>query len=191
MTMNNDNYWKDQYRQFWDAASVKEKAFKAIIENETGTELEPFGLGATSSDYLSGNAAMYGKEKGAPDFKIKGCNIFIEITGPFLNTVRPESGLWIRPDKLDYAERHMDDADEFFALYFPSITDWVIVRTDRVFFERKMWMAQRGNGYKILNPLIRGVRETYVEIPYSDPAVHDLQYLIDYINQVNQYCGEE
>lgn len=178
--MTDKNYWKNAYKDLWDVSSKKEAAFKKFIEAETGLILMPYGLGAESNEYIAGSAKENDNELGAPDYTVENTNIFIEITGPLSERVKPQYGLWIRPDKLEYARKHCDENDEFFALFFPSTQEWLTIHADKVFFD-DMDYKRNINDYFDKNPTIRGRRERYVEISYHNPFVKGLDYLVDYL----------
>ena len=177
------NYWKEAYRDLWSQSAAKEEMLKEIIESETGLILEPFGLGAASSAFISGSAEENGHDKDAPDFQVKGTNIFIEITGPINNTTHPKEGLWIRPAKLNYAYIHMAEAEEFFALYFPAVQEWYVIHANKEFFDH-VFANKEKTDYFTIYPVIRGRQERYVEISLANPFVKDLSVLIDYLHSI-------
>ena len=94
-----ENYWKDAYKNTWDESSKREKRLMTYLEKLTGVMCSESGLGAGSSEYISGSAARNGYQKGDADFLIEGTNIYIEVTGPLVKTVQPSAPLWFRPDK--------------------------------------------------------------------------------------------
>ena len=59
-----ENYWKDAYQDTWDESSKREKRLKVYLERLTGMKCEESGLGAGSSQYISGSAARNGYQKG-------------------------------------------------------------------------------------------------------------------------------
>ena len=59
----NETYWKDAYRNTWDQSSARENRLKAYLEKLTGKTLSDNGLGAGSSDYISGSARRNGYQK--------------------------------------------------------------------------------------------------------------------------------
>lgn len=187
--MTDKNYWKNAYKDLWDASSKKEATFKKFIEAETGLILMPYGLGAESNEYIAGSAKENDNELGTPDYAVENTNIFIEITGPLSEKVKPQCGLWVRPDKLKYARKHCDENDEFFALFFPSTQEWLAIHADKVFFD-DMDHKRNINDYFDKNPIIRGKRESYVEISYHNPFVKDLDYLVDYLRDTVTTPGD-
>ena len=103
-----ENYWKDAYQDTWDESSKREKRLKVYLERLTGMKCEESGLGAGSSQYISGSAARNGYQKGDADFLIQGTSIYIEVTGPLVKTVQPTAPLWFRPDKLNNAIKNRE-----------------------------------------------------------------------------------
>ena len=176
MTIDKD-FWKKAYKDLWNTASSKEEFIKNLIEKETGLEVVPFGLGAESNQFISGSAEEHNKEKGAPDYHIKGTNIYIEVTGPISDRPKPEAGLWLRPDKLNYVYKHLKDQDEFFALHFSSTGDWFSIHATKDFIEV-------AKSYKTAELNIRGNKERYEIIPYESPYVKPLQAMIDYLKNI-------
>lgn len=177
--MTDADFWKQQYQHAWEKASKREQTVKAKILNEAGKQVEFVGLGAGSTDFLSGTAASQGYQKGDADLYIVGTNIFLEVTGPQSKAVRLEDPLWIRPDKVRNARAH-----------FPGHKTWVVhwlerdgtlrvIPLDEMFFD-----LLDKNVFSIVNPLIRGVRETYLAIPASHPCVKPWSALIARLKQL-------
>lgn len=180
--MNDPNFWKERYQRLWPVSSKKEEFLKRIIFEETGLELVSYGLGAGEATFIPGSAKANNNEKGAPDFKVSGKNVFIEVTGPLNSRTKPQSGIWIRPDKLNYAYCHRREADEFFAVYFPSEKEWFIIHADPLFFNH----VSRNKGktdYFERTPVIRGVKERYIAISCQNPFVKQIDELISFLKK--------
>ena len=107
--MSDENYWKSRYSNTWNAASKREAYIASLIEQKTGKKVQLTGLGAGSTEFISGSAARHGQEKGAPDLNIVGTNIYIEVTGPQSNYVKSHAPLWVRPDKVAHAEKNLSN----------------------------------------------------------------------------------
>lgn len=131
----NENYWKDAYKGTWEASSEREKRLMIYLERLTGMQCSASGLGAGSSQYISGSAARNGYQKGDADFVIDGTNIYIEVTGPLVKTVKPAAPLWFRPDKLKNAVRNSEH-DVFLAHHCMSVDLWRIIHVDEEFKKR-------------------------------------------------------
>ena len=67
--MSDPNFWKHQYEQTWAKAGKKEEGIAKLIEAETGHEVELAGMGAGSTEFLSGTAASRGFRKGEADLQ--------------------------------------------------------------------------------------------------------------------------
>ena len=184
--MADENFWKNAYESFWEKSSQKEKLLRDIIFEKTSFELEPYGLGAESTEFIPGSAKKHSNELGAPDFKVNGINVFVEVTGPLSNKARPESGLWIRPDKLNYAFTHRKKQEEFFVLLFDSVNKWYVIHANEEFFQdvkqKQKFFEQ--NDYIKIYPIIRGNKECYISINHDNPFVKDLDYFISYLKKI-------
>lgn len=181
--MSDPNFWKERYQHLWPMSSQKEEFLQRIIFEETGLELTPYGLGAGESTFIPGSAKANNNEKGAPDFRVSGKNVFIEVTGPLNHRTMPQSGIWLRPDKLNYAYSHRKKQDEFFAVYFPAAAEWLIIHADRLFFDH-VFRSKGKTDYFERTPAIRGVTERYIEISYQNPFVQQIDGLIGFLKTV-------
>jgi len=94
--------YKDKYKNHWLVSNEREKAVKRLL-SQFGYELESYGFMAESTAYSSYKP----KESGIPDYRIKGTNKYVEVTGTDV-PVSPVSPIWVRPDKVQYAKRHPD-----------------------------------------------------------------------------------
>ena len=172
-----NNYWKNAYQNTWDQSSERENFMVNWIKENTGLTAEVIGLGAGTNEFIDGSATQNGYEKGDADLHIVDSNIYIEVTGPLTKSVSVHSALWFRPDKFQNAIRNrMNGHDTFFAHHCPSADLWRIIHIDDILVKR----YQRGD-FRIVNPWIRGRRETYVEIPSNDICIESLDYLRDYL----------
>ena len=170
-----ENYWKDAYKNTWDESSKREKRLMAYLEKQAGVKCSESGLGAGSSEYISGSAARNGYQKGDADFWIEGTNIYIEVTGPLVKSVQPSAPLWFRPDKLNNAIKNSNH-DVFLAHHCMSADLWRVIHIDDDF-------KQRFGAYqfRVVTPWIRGRQERYVEIETNDRCIRDLDYLVEYL----------
>jgi len=175
-----ENYWKDAYQDTWDESSKRENRLKAYIEKLTGMKCEESGLGAGTSQYISGSAARNGYQKGDADLSIQGTSIYIEVTGQLVKTVQPTAPLWFRPDKLNNAIKNSEH-DVFLAHHCMSVDLWRVIHVDQKFKQRF-----RNYEFKVVTPCIRGRRERYVEIETNDRCIQDLDYLVAYINRIKE-----
>lgn len=176
----NENYWKDAYQNTWDKSSRREKQLMSHLEKMTGMKCLESGLGAGSSEYISGSAARNGYQKGDADFMIRGTNVYVEVTGPLTKSVQPSAPLWFRPDKLNNAIKNSNH-DVFLAHHCMSANLWRVIHVDQHFKQR--FMAKQ---FKIVTPEIRGRKEQYVEIKATDQCVRKLDYLVDYLKKIKE-----
>ncbi len=172
-----DHYWKDIYQEKWELSSQREEFMIRWIKENTGRQAEAVGLGAGTSDFIDGSAKQNGHEKGDADLHIVDTDIYVEVTGPLTKTVSVQSPLWFRPDKLENAIRNRKNGhDTFFAHHCPSKNCWRIIHIDDSLIRR-----YQSGAFRIVYPMIRGHRETYVEIPSNDPCIRPLAYLENYL----------
>ena len=175
------DYWKKNYSFLWEKSSEREESIKKIIEEKTGFILEPFGLGAQSSDFLSGNAKSYDKEKGSPDYHVKGTNVYIEVTGSYSNFTKAGDDIWIRPDKLAYASGHASEQEEFFVFVFSAAKVAYVIHFNQetIDYARQAFIDK--SDYQLESHFIRGVEEHYCAIHSNTKYVKDLNFLIQYL----------
>ena len=173
----NENYWKEAYKDTWDTSSRREKWLVDYISSNTGMNCSLTGMGAGSSQFISGSAARNGYQKGDADILIEGTNIYIEVTGPLVTSVQPSAPLWFRPDKLKNAIVNAEH-DVFLAHHCMSADLWRIIHIDTSFKQRF-----RSDEFRVVTPWIRGRKECYVEIVANDPCIRFLDYLVNYINE--------
>lgn len=171
------NYWKNAYKETWAASSKKEIYMVQWIKENTGLEAEIIGLGAGTDDFISGSASANGYDKGDADLHIKNTNIYIEVTGPLSTRVPAHSPLWFRPDKFNNAVRNARRGhDTFFAHHCPSADLWRVIHIDDALIARLY-----RHDFKVVSPIIKGRKETYVEVPASDLCVQPLEFLRQYL----------
>ena len=172
--MRDSNYWKDRYQHTWSQSSSREKNIIECILNESGKKVKPIGLGVLSSKYLPGSAAQRGYEKGGPDLVIEGTDIYLEVTGPLVDSVDVSADLWLRPDKIKNAYSKYPKIETWVIHHLPKDNRLRVIQLNREFFQR----FKKGY-YKVIKPTIRGTIETYVSIPALDPCVKPWKVLIE------------
>lgn len=178
--MSDPNFWKDQYSHTWQRASARETAIIERIKRETGRAVSPCGLGAGSDEYLSGTAASRGYEKGSADLQVLGTNIYLEVTGPQSKAVVLTAPLWIRPDKLQNARTHYPDHETWVIHWLERDGTLRVICLDGEFFR----LLEKG-AFKTATPLIRGARETYIEIPANSSFVQPWSALIARLSELD------
>ena len=172
------NYWKNKYSFLWKESASREQMVKTIIERETGMEVEFVGTGAGTTNFINGQSEI----KGKPDLHVKNTDIFIEVTGPFSDKVKPGAPLWFRPDKIKYAYDKRFETNEFLINNFKVAGIWYVIHfeDDTIAYASKA-SAQKTD-YTSVEPCIRHTKEKYVEVKANTEYVSDnLQTLIDYI----------
>ncbi|WP_152968804.1 hypothetical protein [Ardenticatena maritima] len=163
------NYWKKKYKGMWKIASQREEKVKKYLE-EQGFKIEFFGLGSGTEEFLEGSADKYGYKKGEPDLWVVDTNIFIEVTGTNSPYVKKSAPLWIRPDKIESAKND------------PSRDVWLVHVLDRENLLRCIQISNLPlNKFNKKVKIIRGAREVYIEISATDPVVHPIKKLVEYI----------
>jgi hypothetical protein len=182
--MNNNDFWKEQYRNTWEKSALRENLVQSLIEQQASCGINQIGLGAGSTEFLSGSASSHGLDKGGSDLQVNGTNIFIEVTGPQVY-IHPSKPLWLRPDKIEYAEKNRErDCFVVHCNFDNSLMR--IIHLDNNFF-----INYRGGNFALATPIIRGVRETYVEIQSSNTSIKTMDFLIEYIINTLARGGEE
>lgn len=170
------NFWKDRYKDHWDKAAQKEKMVIDKIERETGKKVELYGLGAGSTEFLSGSASDHNFTKGDADLYIKDVDFFIEVTGPNIK-VPPSAALWVRPDKIENALRKIRQGigKGHFIVHVieRSDCDQTLIRVIPIIPELQFLST--------INPRIRGTVETYKEIPSTYQNIMSFEEFISLI----------
>lgn len=168
------DFWKRAYSSQWDRSSRRERELAEKIQENVQCTIDYNGLGAGSSEFIHGTAEENGSEKGDPDLHVRGTNIYVEVTGPLRSNVSSDKPLWVRPDKIDNAERQIGEHETFIAHNCPSENLWRIIHIDEIFAERR-------HEFAIVHPRIQGRREEYIEIDPHDSCIREIEYLYSFI----------
>lgn len=177
--MTDFDYWKRQYQQSWGQSAEREAGIAAQLSQATGKEIQPVGLGAGSAEFLPGSAAQQGHTKGDADLNVVGTNIYLEVTGPLVNSVVEGNALWIRPDKVQNAKQKT-----------PALETWVVHHLPRnelirvVPLNKQFFRALEAGEFPIVAPRIRGVTERYHEIPARHACVQPYDTLVERLKRV-------
>lgn len=170
------HYWKNAYEDFWEIAASKEKKIKKIIESETGYEVVEIGLGAGSTEFISGNANDNKLTKGDADLYVTEKECYVEVTGPNIK-MDFEKPLWVRPDKLKNAYSKLEKGEgklHVIAHVLIQRNDETVIRVivlDKLFFEHLITKKS----FKKVHPFIRGREETYYELPPEHETIISLK----------------
>jgi len=162
------HYWKNAYKDFWDAAAAKEISIKNIIESDTGCEVMIVGMGAGGSAFVKGSAEDNKLAKGDADLFVTHKECFIEVTGPNVR-MDFDKPLWVRPDKLrnSYQKLMKGEGRLYVIVHVLSQPDNEtairVVLLDQLFFDHLI----HKKSFAKIHPVIRGRVETYYEIPPS------------------------
>ena len=173
------HYWKNAYKDFWEAAASKENKIKNIIENETGFEVIEIGLGAGSTAFVPGNASDNKLTKGDADLYVKEKECFVEVTGPNIK-MDFDRPLWVRPDKLRNAYKKIQKGEGKLHVIVHVLiqrNDETVIRViilDHNFFDHLITKKT----FKKVNPFIRGREETYYELPPEHETIISLEDFI-------------
>ena len=177
--MTDFNYWKNQYKDTWGQSSQRESAIAQYLEEATGRTIKPVGLGAGSTDFLSGSAADHGHAKGDADLVVVGTTLYLEVTGPLVPFVDIRADLWVRPDKVENARRNRGSHETWVVHHLPKNN---LIRV--VHFDDQFWQALDAGEFPIVTHRIRGVQERYRAIPATHSCVQPYSALIDRLKQV-------
>lgn len=181
----NKNYWKDAYKDAWETASSKEKSIKKLIEDNTGYEVIEVGLGAGTTDYLSGSASDHGLTKGDADLYVPEKDCYIEVTGPNI-PMAFEKPLWIRPDKIqntfDKLKAGKGKLHVVLHVLTEKGTNEIKVRVillDKIFFQ-----FARDKEFPLVYPVIRERQEKYLELPPEHKVILTLDEFFTLLMEV-------
>jgi len=172
--MTDFDYWKNQYKQTWDQSSQRESAIAAYLSEASGKKIELVGLGAGSAEFLSGSASKRGHTKGDADLFVVGTNIYLEVTGPLVQSVDEQQDLWIRPDKVQNAKQNSASHEVWVVHHLPKKNLIRVVPLDSAFFK-----ALETGAFPIVAPRIRGAEERYHSIPAKHACVKSCNVLIE------------
>lgn len=98
--MTDWDHYKKAYSEEWDAGARRERLVAETIER-VGRSTRMEGLGAGSTEFISGPAREHGKARADPDILVVETETYVEVTGTNVGTVRPESDIFVRPDKFE------------------------------------------------------------------------------------------
>ena len=174
--MQDEDYWKNLYRESWGYEGKRIASIAAWIDESTGKKAKSVGLGTGTTEFISGSAAKHGYEKGGADLQVENTNVFLEITGPQVDHIPPAEPLWVRPDKVANARTHYPESETWLVHVLGNSGRVRVVRFDEYFFS-----CVDKNDFPIVHPKLRGVVETYHAIPANHKVVEEFQALLDYL----------
>lgn len=175
--MSDVDYWKRRYKESWAQSSERETEIAARLSQATGKTITPVGLGAGSTEFLTGSASQRGYTKGDADLNIAGTNIYLEITGPLVSSVAEDEPLWIRPDKVQNARSNV--AHETWVVHHLPKNGLIRV----IPLDGEFCKALDAGEFPIVTPRIRGVQERYHSIDASHGCVKLYDVLVERVKR--------
>lgn len=170
--MTDWDHYKKAYSGEWDAGNRRERLVAEIIE-QLGLTVEMEGLGAGSTEFISGRAEEHGKDKADPDLFIPKTETYIEVTGTNIGWVRPEKPIRIRPDKFENALKN------------PEEDHWVVHILDGPAFLRCVELTEglcsKFQDQKKSIDTRHDTDETYVEIDPDHSCIQSFTALLSHL----------
>lgn len=166
------HYWKNAYKDFWSVSAAKEKTVASLLKRDTGLDVIEIGLGAGLTSFITGNASENQCKKGDADLYIPQIDCYIEVTGPNIK-MDAKADLWVRPDKLQNSYEKLENEEgKLHTLVHVLVqpTNEPLLRAiilDELFFEH----LYQKKSFRMVQPFIRGRRETYYELPSDHETV--------------------
>ncbi len=174
--------WKDAYKDQWKISNEKEELVRNSLASTLNCEIIYEGLGAGSTEYIAKEDEPDSHKKGDADLYIKEADAYVEVTGPNVQ-VYYEAGLWIRPDKITNAEEKIKNGvgKLHFIIHVTSLKEAEGATVFRVIeLNEKFFNRVRNNEFEIVNPIIRGNKEEFYEIPHDDVCIKDYHYYVGF-----------
>lgn len=178
--MTDFDYWKKQYKDTWGRSSQRETTIAEYLAQASGASIEPVGLGAGSTEFISGAATAHGHAKGDADLVVVGTNIYLEVTGPLVPSIDRQQDLWVRPDKVANAKQNVSSHETWVVHHLPKDDLIRVMPLDAGF-----WKALDADEFPIVTRRIRGVPERYHAIPAMHRCVKACSVLVERLKQVN------
>ena len=179
------DFWKKAYEGLWEQADQKERVVKKLVEDLLDTKLSFYGLGAGKTDFIEGSAEENGYKKGDADLYIEKYDTFIEVTGPMVK-VKQTDTLWVRPDKVTNSINKTKDGigKHHFIIHVATLTNGETVYR-AIESGKNLRKAYKEKTVRIINPFIRGIEETYIEIPHNHDSVKSMEEFKSILNLVD------
>ena len=162
--MSDPEYWKKLYEGKWEAGSRRVKTVGELIQSY-GYEVDTHGFMADSDIYSKDSPV----EKGIPDLEVtknKKRICLLEVTG---TEKMSGSGIWVRPDKFEYAANHTED-------------DCWLGHIEESSGLIRFLKLEKPDQYETIYPTIRGTRETYKTIPEDSPNLIEPEKFKEYLD---------
>lgn len=170
--MTDWDHYKKAYSGEWSAGNRRERLVSDVLER-VGFTVHMEGLGAGSTEFLSGRADAHGKTKADPDLFVEETETYVEVTGTNIGWVRPENPVRVRPDKFENA------------LANPEGDHWLVHVLDGPALLRCIELTEavcvefRDQGVSI--DTRHDANETYVEIDPDHDCVRPFRSLVSHL----------
>jgi hypothetical protein len=150
--------------------ALRERAVKNFLENSCDVKVSFYGQGAGCTERLSVRNRPI-SERFAPDLKVAGTNIFVEVTG----TYGKVSELWIRKEKIFYAVRNPEKR------IFVAFVNGGEIEVIPVDDEFKQTFISRE--FPMIKHTVDGQKFSFVVIKYPGYFTRDASDLVECINE--------
>ena len=166
------DHYKNAYIGVWGSGNRRERLVAQIIE-ELGFDVQLKGLGAGSTELISGRATEHGKKKADPDLLVTETGTHIEVTGTNVEWVRPDKTIRVRPDKFENS------------LGNPGKDYWLVHVLDGPALLRTIELTEavclefQDQGQSINTR--HDTNETYVEVPHNHDSVQSITALLRHL----------
>ncbi len=167
-------YWKNEYRHTWEEERERiRRVEEKIREHVPDLVFERFGFGTDTSEMIR----RHPREKGIPDiaivYKKNGFTYILtllEVTGT-AKSIREEDGLWIRPDKFEFARNH-PHLDIYIAHYVNTLD---LLRFIPASAPESLPQPEEKS--------VGGRTELYIELPPSHPLITSLEEFAEHLRR--------
>ena len=76
--MTNRENLRDRYEKYWPLTAKREEHIKNMLEKALKVKVEPYGLGAMSTERIKGSAKENGCDTADPDLYVTEYDFFVE-----------------------------------------------------------------------------------------------------------------
>ena len=183
MYSGNTDHFKKKYMSSWEFSVKKESFVKVMIEELCGRQCLFEGLGTHSNRFIPGSAEQNGYMKGAPDIKIQGTNISIEVTGPNKLGMDIADDLWILPSKICNALMAVD-RDSWLCHLLPFDFSGTNFFVRFIHLSGKPFLdSLENNEFVQFGRMINGSVECFFAIPANHDCILSKEVFKKYLNE--------
>ena len=115
--MTNRENLRDRYEKYWPLTAKREEHIKNMLEKALKVKVEPYGLGAMSTERIKGSAKENGCDTADPDLYVTEYDFFVEVTGPIPHYIHPKDALFVNPCKVKNARRKAAKAKDVWLVH--------------------------------------------------------------------------